>query len=152
MSNIKAESCYLHWDAPLDNGGSELTNYTVEKMEVMKDEPELEEGQEAPPEPQWVEVTNTIIDKKYGVRPPALAVKKPNWSLELTLRSDGKFTSCPCSFGTLRPTRPTCSESELRTATANLTHALLRKSKSWTRWDSPDHRRSRLLQSTPRLP
>lgn len=69
VSNIKAESCYLHWDAPLDNGGSELTNYIVEKMEVMKDEPELEEGQEAPPEPQWVEVTNTIIDRKYGVCP-----------------------------------------------------------------------------------
>lgn len=69
VSNIKAESCYLHWEAPLDNGGSELTNYIVEKMEVMKEEPELEEGQEVPPEPQWVEVTNSIIDKKYGVCP-----------------------------------------------------------------------------------
>lgn len=67
VSNIKAESCYLNWDAPVDNGGSELTNYIVEKMEVVKDEPELEEGQEAPPEPQWVEVSNTIIDRKYGV-------------------------------------------------------------------------------------
>lgn len=66
MSNIKAESCYLHWDAPLDNGGSELTNYIVEKMKVLKDEPDLEEGQESP-EPQWVEVTNSIIDRKYGV-------------------------------------------------------------------------------------
>lgn len=66
VSNIKAQSCYLHWDAPLDNGGSELTNYIVEKMEVLKDEPELEEGQESP-EPQWVEVNNSIIDKKYGV-------------------------------------------------------------------------------------
>lgn len=69
MTNIKAESCYLHWDAPLDNGGSELTNYIVEKMEVMKDEPELVEGQEAPPENQWMEATNTIIDRKYGVSP-----------------------------------------------------------------------------------
>lgn len=66
MSNIKAESCYLHWEAPLDDGGSELTNYIVEKMEVLKDEPELEEGQE-PAKPQWVEVTNSIIDRKYGV-------------------------------------------------------------------------------------
>lgn len=66
VSNIKAESCYLHWDAPLDNGGSELTNYIVEKMKVLKDEPDLEEGQESP-EPQWVEVTNSIIDRKYGV-------------------------------------------------------------------------------------
>lgn len=69
VSNIKAESCYLHWDAPLDNGGSELTNYIVEKMEVVKEEPELEEGQEAPPEPQWVEVNNSIIDRKYRVCP-----------------------------------------------------------------------------------
>lgn len=58
VSNIKAESCYLHWDAPLDNGGSELTNYIVEKLEVLKEE-------ESPP--QWVEVTNSIIDRKYGV-------------------------------------------------------------------------------------
>ena len=68
VSNIKAESCYLQWDPPVDNGGSELTNYIVEKMEVMKEEPELEEGQ-APPEPQWVEVTSSIIEKKYGVCP-----------------------------------------------------------------------------------
>lgn len=34
---------------------------------MVKEEPELEEGQEAPPEPQWVEVTNSIIDRKYGV-------------------------------------------------------------------------------------
>lgn len=69
VSNIKAESCYLQWDAPLDNGGSELTNYIVEKMDVRTEEPELEEGQEAPPEPQWVQVTNSIIERKYGVRP-----------------------------------------------------------------------------------
>lgn len=66
VSNIKAESCYLHWDAPLDDGGSELTNYIVEKMKVLKDETDLEEGQESP-EAQWVEVTNSIIDRKYGV-------------------------------------------------------------------------------------
>lgn len=66
VSTIKAESCYLHWDAPLDDGGSELTNYIVEKMKVLKDEPDLEEGQESP-EPQWVEVTSSIIDRKYGV-------------------------------------------------------------------------------------
>lgn len=67
VSNIKAESCYLQWDAPLDNGGSELTNYIVEKMDVVTEEQVLEEGQEAPPEPQWVEVTNSIIERKYGV-------------------------------------------------------------------------------------
>lgn len=69
MSNIRAESCYLHWDAPLDNGGSELTNYIVEKRDVMTDQPELEEGQEAPPEPQWVEVNSSVIDRKFGVSP-----------------------------------------------------------------------------------
>lgn len=69
MSNIRVESCYLHWDAPLDNGGSELTNYIVEKKEVVTEEPELEEGQEAPPAPQWEEVTNSIIERKYGVCP-----------------------------------------------------------------------------------
>lgn len=66
VSNIKAESCYLHWDAPVDNGGSELTNYIVEKMKVLKEEPEQEEGEESP-KPQWVEVTNSIIERKYGV-------------------------------------------------------------------------------------
>lgn len=67
VSNIKAESCYLHWEAPLDDGGSELTNYIVEKKEVVTEEPELEEGEEAPPEPQWVVVTNSIIERRYGV-------------------------------------------------------------------------------------
>lgn len=66
MSKIKAESCYLHWDAPLDNGGSELTNYIVEKMKVLKEEPDMEEGEESP-KPHWVEVTNSIIERKYGV-------------------------------------------------------------------------------------
>ena len=77
MSNIKAESCYLHWDAPLDDGGSELTNYVVEKKEVVKEEPELEEGEEAPPEPQWVEVTSSIIERRYGVCP-----QTQHWELE----------------------------------------------------------------------
>lgn len=69
VSNIRAESCYLQWEAPLDNGGSELTNYIVEKKEIRTEEPEVEEGQEAPPEPQWEEVTSSIIEKKYGVCP-----------------------------------------------------------------------------------
>lgn len=67
MSNIRAESCYLNWDAPTDNGGSELTNYIVERMEVMKEQPELEEGVEAPPEPQWELVNNSVIERKFGV-------------------------------------------------------------------------------------
>lgn len=67
MSKIRAESCYLNWDPPTDDGGSELTNYIVERKEVIKDQPELEEGEEAPPEPQWEEVNSSIIEKKYGV-------------------------------------------------------------------------------------
>lgn len=69
MSNIRAESCYLHWEVPLSTGGSELTNYIVEKMKVVEEEPQLEEGQEAPPGPQWEEVNNIVIERKLGVCP-----------------------------------------------------------------------------------
>lgn len=60
--NIKSESCYLEWDAPVDNGGSDLTNYIVEKKEVTGET----EGPEAAPE-KWEEVTSSIVEKKYGV-------------------------------------------------------------------------------------
>ncbi|NXG11373.1 TITIN protein, partial [Sakesphorus luctuosus] len=36
VSDIKAESCYLTWDAPLDNGGSEITHYIIEKRDASK--------------------------------------------------------------------------------------------------------------------
>lgn len=68
ISNIKAESCYLTWDPPLDNGGSELTNYIVEKKEIREiDEDETTESGEPVPKPDWVIVTKTIVEKKYGV-------------------------------------------------------------------------------------
>lgn len=55
ISNIKVESCYLTWDAPEDDGGSELTNYIVEKKDINAENPD------------WVEVTNSIIEKRFGV-------------------------------------------------------------------------------------
>ena len=67
VSNIKGESCSLQWDKPLDNGGSELTNYIVEQKEVLSEEPEVEEGEEPPAAPQWTEVTNSIIERRFGV-------------------------------------------------------------------------------------
>lgn len=42
VTSVKAECCYLSWDAPVDNGGSDLTNYIVEKKEVVTGEPEQE--------------------------------------------------------------------------------------------------------------
>lgn len=58
VSNIKASSCNLTWDAPLDIGGSELTNYIVEMKDLNVEDPEKAE---------WVQVTNSIIEKRYGV-------------------------------------------------------------------------------------
>lgn len=60
VSNIRTESCYLHWEAPLDNGGSELTNYIVERKDINTENPEENSD--------WVEVTNSIIEKRFGVR------------------------------------------------------------------------------------
>lgn len=96
VSNIKAQSCYLHWEAPLDDGGSELTNYIVEKKDVITEEPELEEGEEAPPEPQWVEVTNSIIERKYGVCPDDIIIIIIMW-----------FSQAFKSYLTLLPPSPT---------------------------------------------
>lgn len=36
VSDIKADSCYLTWDAPEDNGGSDITNYVVEFRDASK--------------------------------------------------------------------------------------------------------------------
>lgn len=58
VSNIQAVSCKLTWDAPLDLGGSELTNYIVEMKDLNGEDPEKAE---------WVQVTNSIIEKHYGV-------------------------------------------------------------------------------------
>lgn len=55
VTDIKAESCYLTWDAPLDNGGSEITHYIIDKRDASRKKSE------------WEEVTNTAVEKRYGV-------------------------------------------------------------------------------------
>lgn len=55
VSDIKAESCYLTWDAPEDNGGSEITNYIVERRDASKKKSDFE-----------VQTPN-LIDRRYGV-------------------------------------------------------------------------------------
>lgn len=55
VSDIKAESCYLTWDAPEDNGGSDLTNYIIEKRDASKKKSD------------WEQLTCCIMDRRYGV-------------------------------------------------------------------------------------
>lgn len=55
VSDIRAESCYLTWDAPEDNGGSELTNYIIEKRDASKKKSD------------WEPVTNCVVDRRYEV-------------------------------------------------------------------------------------
>lgn len=58
VSKIRAKSCQLTWDAPLDNGCSEITNYIVEKKYLNVEDVEKAE---------WELVNNAVIEKKYGV-------------------------------------------------------------------------------------
>lgn len=55
VSDIKAESCYLTWDAPLDNGGSEITHYIVEKRDASKKKSD------------WEEVSKGVVERRFGV-------------------------------------------------------------------------------------
>lgn len=55
VSDIKVDSCYLTWDAPEDNGGSEITNYMVERRDASKKKSDFEA------------VTSNLIDRRYGV-------------------------------------------------------------------------------------
>ena len=45
ISDITPETCSLSWKTPLDDGGSPITNYSVEKMDISNDvslQPSLE--------------------------------------------------------------------------------------------------------------
>ncbi|XP_033934085.1 titin-like [Pseudochaenichthys georgianus] len=55
LSDIKAESCYLTWDAPEDNGGSEITNYILERRDASKKKSDFEL------------VTVHLIERRHGV-------------------------------------------------------------------------------------
>lgn len=55
VSDIKADSCYLTWDAPEDNGGSEITNYIVERRDASKKKSDFDV------------LTVNLIDRRYGV-------------------------------------------------------------------------------------
>lgn len=55
VSDIKAESCYLTWDTPLDNGGSEITHYIIEKRDASKKKSE------------WEEVSKGAVERRFGV-------------------------------------------------------------------------------------
>ena len=55
VSDIKSESCYLTWDAPEDNGGSEITNYIIERRDASKKKSDFEQ------------ITVNVIDRRYGV-------------------------------------------------------------------------------------
>lgn len=55
VSDIKAESCYLTWDAPLDNGGSEITHYIIEKRDASRKKSE------------WEEVSKSAVERRFGV-------------------------------------------------------------------------------------
>ncbi|KAG2470302.1 TITIN protein, partial [Polypterus senegalus] len=55
VSEIKAESCYLTFDAPVDNGGSEITNYIIDKRDASVKKSE------------WEEISNCIIERRLGV-------------------------------------------------------------------------------------
>lgn len=57
VSDIRSDSCYLTWDAPEDNGGSEITNYVVEQRDASKKKSDYDV------------LTVNLIDRRYGVSP-----------------------------------------------------------------------------------
>lgn len=81
VSDIKADSCYLTWDAPEDNGGSEITNYIVERRDASKKKSDFDV------------LTIHLIDRRYGVRqkPPSEAER---CSLKRIRKFPGKHRFC----------------------------------------------------------
>lgn len=55
VSDIKADSCYLNWDAPEDNGGSDITNYIVECRDASKKKSDFDT------------LTINLVDRRYQV-------------------------------------------------------------------------------------
>ena len=74
VTDIKAESCYLTWDAPLDNGGSEITHYIIDKRDASRKKAE------------WEEVTNTAVERRYGIWKLI-----PNGQYEFRVRAVNKY-------------------------------------------------------------
>lgn len=55
VSDIKADSCYLTWDVPEDNGGSDITNYIVECRDASKKKSDFDI------------LTINLVDRRYQV-------------------------------------------------------------------------------------
>lgn len=55
FEDIRKNSVLCKWEPPLDDGGSEIINYTLEKKDKTK------------PDSEWITVTSTLRHCKYSV-------------------------------------------------------------------------------------
>lgn len=55
FEDIRKTSVLCKWEPPLDDGGSEILNYTLEKKDKTK------------PDSEWIVVTSTLRQCKYSV-------------------------------------------------------------------------------------
>lgn len=79
FEEVRKNSVICKWDPPLDDGGSEILNYTLEK----KDNSKLEIG--------WSSVTSTLRKCHYHV--PKLIEKK---EYIFRVRAENKYGAGPC--------------------------------------------------------